>query len=246
MRWLDRLRGAKPGVQLGKSTGVTETPETGKIPTTPLMLAVSLSYMAGTNLAGMLKTTDKLGGQRPTTEAVAQAFREMICALYCLAVVILGEDEAAQQMEAEAEGSFNRYTADVFSELERPGGPIWLDTDRAWGAFGLRAEVLLDPRLLEATCDDAIELYLHDHPDLRALADSAPEFCYRVAQVEPALQCNNWSVTFSIKAWIRFAKAMNLKGSDPAVFLPAFAGFSASLLVSIDLLKKFRPAFVAD
>ena len=247
MRWLDRLRGADRGVQSVKPTGATDTPEAGKIPTTPLMLAVSISYMTSRNLAGILQTIDKAGGQRPTKEAIAHAFQELLCALYCLAVVILGEDESAHQMGTEAGGSFNLYTAAVFGELERPGGPIWLDTDRAWAGVGLSAEVLLDPKALELTCDEATELYLHDHPDLRTLADSAPEFCSQATQVEPALQRNNWSVTFLVKAWIRFAKALDLRGrSDYIRFLFAYFDFSPRLLASFDVFDKIRPVFFAE
>jgi hypothetical protein len=51
MRWLDRLRGLSHSVQSESSTGATDTPDSGKISTTPLMLAVSPSYLTSTNLA---------------------------------------------------------------------------------------------------------------------------------------------------------------------------------------------------
>lgn len=246
MRWLDRLKGLWRSVQPGTPAGVAATPDTGKIPTSPMMLAASLSYMTCANLAGILETIDKFGGKRPTNEAVSHAFRELLCALYCLAVVVLGEDESVQEMGTGAGSLFNLYTATVFSELERPDGPSWRGTDPAWDSLGLRSAVLLDPSLLKRACDDATELYLHDHPDLRTLADSASEFCYRAAQVEPALQRNNWTATFLVKAWIRFAKALDLRNSDLDPFVSASIDFSRRLLTSIDSLRNMRPAFVAE
>jgi hypothetical protein len=209
------------------------------------MLAASLSYMTSRNLAGILQTIDKAGGQRPTKEAIADAFRELLCALYCLAVVILGEDESVQEMGTGAGSLFNLYTATVFNELERSDRTVWPD-NRAWDSLGLTPAVLLDLRFVGPACDKATELYLHDRPDLRTLAASASEYCYKVPQVESALQRNNWSVTFAAKAWIRFAKALDLRGSDLGPFLSAYFDFSPRLLASFDAFKKIRPVFFAE
>jgi hypothetical protein len=210
------------------------------------MLAFTIFDRTNNSLTGILETIEKYGGPTPTGESIAHAFRELICAHYSLAVAILGQDEAAERMRTEAGAGFYLYTAATFSELERPLGPVWVDTDQAWGPLGLRADLLLDKKLLEPLCLEATQLYLEDRPDLRKLAESAPEYCYNVAQVQAALKRNDWSVTFYTKAWIRLAKAMDLKGSDPTVFLPTLTYFSVALLASIDVFKGLRPALLAE
>lgn len=245
MRWLDHLRGLWRNVQAGTPAGRTGTPDAGKIPTTPLMLAASLSYMTSANLAGILKAIDEAGGQRPTTGAIADGFRELLCALYCLAVVVLGEDESGHEMGSGAGSLFNLYTATVFEELERSDSTMWPD-NRGWDSLGLRPAVLLDPRFLGPALDEATGLYLNDRPDLRTLAASAPEYCARATQVESALRRNNWTLTFMAKAWIRFAKVMDLRGNDLDPFVCAYISFSRRLLSCIDAFKKMRPAFVAE
>ena len=209
------------------------------------MLAVAISDRTNSSLAGILKTIEKIGGPSPTQEGTADAFRELLCAHYSLAVAILGQGDDAQQMGTEAGGTFYSYTAATFSELVRPMGPVWLDTDRMWRPFGLGSDQFLDQRFLIPLCVEATELYIEDSPNLRTLADSAPEYCYNATQVEPALKRNNWAVTFHTKAWIRFAKAIDLRASDPRWFLPVLDDFSIRMLTSMDLFKTLRPSFSA-
>ena len=243
MRWIDRIKRAIPDKRPSASPGETDAPETGKIPTTPLMLAVAILHLTSTSLTGILKAIHKSEGQQPTAEATARAFRELLCATYCLAVAILGEDNSAKHMGTEV---FNVYTANVFSELGRPSGPNWVDIDREWGPIGLRADVILNNELLERACDVAIELYLHNQPDLQTLANTASEFCWQKSLVEPALQSNNWGGTFNIKAWISFARSMDLRASDAVRFYPAYVAFSLGTIESTKLFRGLQPAFHAE
>jgi hypothetical protein len=86
-----------------------------KIPTTPAALAASLLTMTGSILKGIEKVKSDLEAagiakQRKIAET-DQAASEVLCALYCLAVAILGEDEFAAERSL-----FQAYTAKIIGE----------------------------------------------------------------------------------------------------------------------------------
>lgn len=249
MRWLERIRGTGNQSATRKSPNQAAAGASEKVATTPLMLAVSISYLTSTMLMGILRRFEedkpKMGGPALTADAIKLAYRQLLCALYCVAVVILGESDAACRMGTEPGGQYHLYTAATFQEFWKPSSPIWIDTDRAWQPLGLKAADFLDPKLLRAACDEATSLYLHDRPDLATLAKSARRFCYRATQVDPALKSGNWSMMFNIKAWIRFARALDLTNEEPQ-FLLTYTEFSCGILGAIDVLKKIQPAFSAE
>jgi hypothetical protein len=195
-----------------------------KIPVTPANLAATLVTQAGILIKQLDEIVTRFSDADPSyavkQDAGEAVTAEIVCALYCLAVAVLGQDEFAAEQSI-----FQLYTATTFEELHKM----------------LNAAEEFDIPI-RGIAHETANLYLYDRP---SLADLAQRFSDYV--VEPDLkkvkEMNNWSVSFSLKAQIRILVKMHATTRSIAHELLAIS-IQTHLLNSAKLFKQLRPALV--
>ncbi len=194
-----------------------------KIPTTPPALAASLMVQAGTMLETIEKAVAELrrADFKVTVESSVplEPAAEIVSALYCLAVVVLGEDEFASEPNL-----YQLYTAKTFEELET-----------------LYAGMKPSPPL-EAVIEEATKLYLHDNPDLNELARRKPDFMF-AQEAQKVREMNNWTTTFLLKAKVRILEKLSIRKNNLA-YIPLGHLVQTFLVENVKLFQQMRPVFV--
>ncbi len=143
---------------------------------------------------------------------------EVLCALYCLAIAALQQDELAAESNL-----FRLFAAKTLEELEK------LLEEEGTAVF------------FREISNEAIDLYMRDSPTLRELASSSG-VVYFDDLIQEAEKEQNWMGTFILKAQIRIMDATPVPhGSIWYVGLAHL--FAAALLTYVDFFKTLRPVF---
>jgi hypothetical protein len=194
-----------------------------KIPTTPIALAATLLAMTDSIIKGLEKTKSDLESNgivaKGSIGRTDEVTGEILWALYCLAVAILGEDEFAAEKSI-----FRLYTARAFEELE-----------------GLLSESP-SKSLTGNSADEAINLYMRERPSLTEMAQQMSEYVSSV-EVQKVEEMKNWSASLSLKAKTRILFRLGVTIDNVAAELIGMS-FQIPLLNAIELFRKMRPVFV--
>lgn len=195
-----------------------------KIPTTPAALAACLVVQTGTVLEGIRKSLkeskDVNAGQGFGEKEELMVLMEILSALYCLAVVVLAEDEFASEPSL-----YQLYTAETFQELKKVDPEIISTTE------------------LERAVDNATRLYLHNNPSLAELAKTREDFCFG-AEAEKVRGMNNWTATFAVKVKIQVSEQMGLPKRNIAYIYVGIT-LQTYLVECVRLFRQLRPVLVA-
>jgi len=191
-----------------------------KVPVTPPALAGSLLMMAGYMMEAIKR--DVFEGADFTSEKEALgALGEILRAYYCLAVVVLGEDEFASNLT-----EYNLYTAKTYEELKQ----------------------LVDKKAPRAVCekmmDEATVFYLQDKPPLAQYAETMRQYC-QGDELEHARNPDPrvWFYRFMLKVRIRIAAALSIVGQDLFRFLTLTIVVSGGLSANTKAFRRMRPVF---
>ena len=198
-----------------------------KAPTTPALLAGSLILQsrlimkdAGSVLVEINRENTQFQFPLPARQAEEIAV-ELLCALYCLALTILGQDDFAAEPNL-----FQLYALQTQEELEG-----LLEEQQAAALF---KKIGLEARAL----------YLSNSPTLRELANMKG-VKYFDEMITKAEREQNWLATYMFKAQIRITDKLPV-GPRSIWYLPSAHFFGTALLTRVDFFKTLRPVFVAS
>ena len=145
---------------------------------------------------------------------------EVLCALYCLAIAALQQDEFAAEPNL-----FRLFAAKTLEELEK------LLEEEGTAVF------------FREICNGAIDLYVRDSPTLRELASSSGVVYFDdMIQITEAEKEQNWMGIFILKAQIRIMDVTPVP--HRSIWYVSLAHlFASALLTYGDFFKTLRPVF---
>ncbi len=194
-----------------------------KIPTTPTAFAATLLAMTESIVKGLEKTKNDLDADgivpRGSLAKAEPAGGDVLWALYCLAVAVLGEDEFASEKDV-----FQVYTAKAFEELQ------CLLSESPTMA------------LARNLAEEAINLYMRDLPSLTEMAQQMPQYVSN-AELQKVEEMKNWSASLSLKAKTRILFRLGISVDNLAAELIGMS-FQIPFVNAIEMFRKMRPVFV--
>lgn len=193
-----------------------------KIPTTPAALAGSLMMLSDIIMKQLDSSILKITQENPEFVLPLDASEgkefgvELVCALYCLALFVLGQDDFGAEQNV-----FHLFSVQTLDQLER-----LLEEDHVVALF---QEIGKETRLL----------YLSDRPSLRELACKMG-VKYFDEEIAKAERDQNWAVTFQLKSQIRVMSKIPI--NHKSIFYVGVARpLGMALMEVVDFFRTLRP-----